>query len=231
MSGNIFDILKKYSTEVSFIDGSTEFKSYIRSTETVEMTEELLLQSNTYFQVTLQYKEIVEDSITITVRDKYDLPVYFKSVINEDTNVKEIYLNDNNIFVLGDIVEIEYSALNESISDLYSVDYEEGILYLAAEPNKDLEVVYDAYNILVDAKKAIQLEDEEYTVSDLTGGTSTGVTSTINNFKNNVDYEAVYSVEKESKDLYRTPIISNVKLNYINTSEQESLWVVLTEHF
>lgn len=221
MSG--YDILKKYSTEVSFIDGSTEFKSYIRSTELVEMTEDLLLKSNKSFEIRLQYKEIVEDSISITIRDKYDTPVYFKSVINKDTNVKEIYLNDNDIFVLGDIVEIEYSALNESVSDLYSVDYEEGILYLAAEPNKDLEVVYDSYNILVDAKKAIQLEDEEYTVTDLTGSSSKSVSSTINNFKNNIEYEAIYSVEKESKDLYRTPIITNVKLNYINVSEQESL--------
>ena len=229
MSG--YDILKKYSTEVSFIDGSTEFKSYIRSTELVEMTEDLLLKSNISFEITLQYKEIVEDSITITIRDKYDTPVYFKSVVNKDTNVKEIYLNDNNIFVLGDIIEVEYSALNESISDLYSVDYEEGILYLAAEPNKDLEVVYDSYNILVDAKKAIQLEDEEYTVTDLTGNSTNGVSSTINNFKNNIEYEAIYSIEKESKDLYRTPIITNVKLNYINVSEQESLWVVLIKHF
>ena len=221
MSG--YDILKKYSTEVSFIDGSTEFKSYIRSSELVEITEDLLLKSNISFEITLQYKEIVEDSITITIRDKYDTPVYFKSVVNKDTNVKEIYLNDNNIFVLGDIIEVEYSALNESISDLYSVDYEEGILYLAAEPNKDLEVVYDSYNILVDAKKAIQLEDEEYTVTDLTGNSTNGVSSTINNFKNNIEYEAIYSVEKESKDLYRTPIIANVKLNYINVSEQESL--------
>lgn len=229
MSG--YDILKKYSTEVSFIDGSTEFKSYIRSSELVEITEDLLLKSNISFEITLQYKEIVEDSITITIRDKYDTPVYFKSVVNKDTNVKEIYLNDNNIFVLGDIIEVEYSALNESISDLYSVDYEEGILYLAAEPNKDLEVVYDSYNILVDAKKAIQLEDEEYTVTDLTGNSTNGVSSTINNFKNNIEYEAIYSVEKESKDLYRTPIITNVKLNYINVSEQESLWVVLIKHF
>ena len=229
MSG--YDILKKYSTEVSFIDGSTEFKSYVRSSELVEITEDLLLKSNISFEITLQYKEIVEDSITITIRDKYDTPVYFKSVVNKDTNVKEIYLNDNNIFVLGDIIEVEYSALNESISDLYSVDYEEGILYLAAEPNKDLEVVYGSYNILVDAKKAIQLEDEEYTVTDLTGNSTNGVSSTINNFKNNIEYEAIYSVEKESKDLYRTPIITNVKLNYINVSEQESLWVVLIEHF
>lgn len=228
---NGYDILKKYSTEVSFIDGSTEFKSYIRSSELVEITEDLLLKSNISFEITLQYKEIVEDSITITIRDKYDTPVYFKSVVNKDTNVKEIYLNDNNIFVLGDIIEVEYSALNESISDLYSVDYEEGILYLAAEPNKDLEVVYDSYNILVDAKKAIQLEDEEYTVTDLTGNSTNGVSSTINNFKNNIEYEAIYSVEKESKDLYRTPIITNVKLNYINVSEQESLWVVLIKHF
>ena len=229
MSG--YDILKKYSTEVSFIDGSTEFKSYIRSSELVEITEDLLLKSNISFEITLQYKEIVEDSITITIRDKYDTPVYFKSVVNKDTNVKEIYLNDNNIFVLGDIIEVEYSALNESISDLYSVDYEEGILYLAAEPNKDLEVVYDSYNILVDAKKAIQLEGEEYTVTDLTGNSTNGVSSTINNFKNNIEYEAIYSIEKESKDLYRTPIITNVKLNYINVSEQESLWVVLIKHF
>lgn len=229
MSG--YDILKKYSTEVSFIDGSTEFKSYIRSTELVEMTEDLLLLSNKSFEIRLQYKEIVEDSISITIRDKYDTPVYFKSVINKDTNVKEIYLNNNDIFVLGDIVEIEYSALNESVSDLYSVDYEEGILYLAAEPNKDLEVVYDSYNILVDAKKAIQLEDEEYTVTDLIESSSKSVSSTINNFKNNIEYEAIYSVEKESKDLYRTPIITNVKLNYINVSEQESLWVVSIKHF
>lgn len=203
-------ILKKYLTEVSFIDGSTEFKTYRRYKKNVQITE-----TGTSLVLDLERKEISEGSFEVAIKGKYDIPVYYKQVSGEGEHIVEVYVNQGNNLIKDDIIEISFIALNEAVSDLYSVDYEDGLLYLATPPNIELEVDYDSYNMLAKASKGIQLEAEDYTVTE--------TDTTILNYKNNTDYSVVYSLETEEEDSYSTPILNNVGINYINTSEEDSL--------
>ena len=203
-------ILKKYLTEVSFKDGSSEFKTYRRYTRTIEITE-----TSTSLVLDLERKEISDGSFEVSIKGKYDIPVYFKQVSDTEDHIYEVYVKSGNNLIKGDVLEISFVALNEAISDLYSVDYENGLLYLATPPNIRLDVNYDAYNVLVKGARGIQLEPEDYTVTD----TETNIL----NYKNNTDYNIVYSLKTEEESTYSTPIINDIGINYINTSEEESL--------
>lgn len=203
-------ILKKYLTEVSFVDGSTEFKTYRRYTKNVQVQE-----TSDWLVLDLERKEISEGSFEVAIKGKYDIPVYFKQVSDQGDNILEVYVNSGNKFIEGDILEISFIALNEAVSDLYSVDYENGLLYLATAPNIRLDVEYDAYNMLVKGARGLQLEPEDYTVSN--------IDTTILNYKTNTDYNIVYSLKTEENETYTTPLISDVGINYLNTSEEESL--------
>ena len=203
-------ILKKYLTEVSFKDGSSEFKTYRRYTRTIEITE-----TSTSLVLDLERKEISDGSFEVSIKGKYDIPIYFKQVSDTEDHIYEVYVKSGNNLIKGDVLEISFVALNEAISDLYSVDYENGLLYLATPPNIRLDVDYDAYNVLVKGARGIQLEPEDYTVTD----TETNIL----NYKNNTDYNIVYSLKTEEESTYSTPIINDIGINYINTSEEESL--------
>ena len=203
-------ILKKYLTEVSFKDGSSEFKTYRRYTRTIEITE-----TSTSLVLDLERKEISDGSFEVSIKGKYDIPVYFKQVSDTEDHIYEVYVKSGNNLIKGDVLEISFVALNEAISDLYSVDYENGLLYLATPPNIRLDVDYEAYNVLVKGARGIQLEPEDYTVTD----TETNIL----NYKNNTDYNIVYSLKTEEESTYSTPIINDIGINYINTSEEESL--------
>ena len=203
-------ILKKYLTEVSFKDGSSEFKTYRRYTRTIEITE-----TSTSLVLDLERKEISDGSFEVSIKGKYDIPVYFKQVSDTEDHIYEVYVKSGNNLIKGDLLEVSFVALNEAISDLYSVDYENGLLYLATPPNIRLDVDYDAYNVLVKGARGIQLEPEDYTVTD----TETNIL----NYKNNTDYNIVYSLKTEEESTYSTPIINDIGINYINTSEEESL--------
>ena len=203
-------ILKKYLTEVSFKDGSSEFKTYRRYTRTIEITE-----TSTSLVLDLERKEISDGSFEVSIKGKYDIPVYFKQVSDTEDHIYEVYVKSGNNLIKGDVLEISFVALNEAISDLYSVDYENGLLYLATPPNIRLDVDYDAYNVLVKGVRGTQLEPEDYTV--------TNTETNILNYKNNTDYNIVYSLKTEEESTYSTPIINDIGINYINTSEEESL--------
>ena len=118
-------ILKKYLTEVSFKDGSSEFKTYRRYTRTIEITE-----TSTSLVLDLERKEISDGSFEVSIKGKYDIPVYFKQVSDTEDHIYEVYVKSGNNLIKGDVLEISFVALNEAISYLYSVDYENGLLCL-----------------------------------------------------------------------------------------------------
>lgn len=202
-------IYKKYLTEVSFIDGTSEFKSYreyLKSTTIKTNTPKLTLS--------LENKEIDTNTITVSISNRLEVKVLYRQNNNE-LNSYTFYLDGDLTFIEGDVLEVTYVALNEAQSDLYSVDYENGLLYLATASNVSLEVSSDSYNLLASGKQVEQLNSDEYTTDESF--------CTINNFQQNNNYGIVYSTEQSQTTNYTTPIISNVKVNYINTSEQESL--------
>lgn len=205
-------IKKKYLTEVEFINGVDEFKSYRSYTKHV--TIDTLFSSVSVYTVELDNAEIDEDSITAEIEGRYEVPVYWRKVNGQSSTYIEIYTDDENAFGAGELVNINYIALNTYVSDLYSVDYEKGLLYLANETNVELNCECQFYNMFLTAEKARQLTTEEYSTD--------AFIISLNNKIDSYNYTTVYNEQTEYDKEYTTPFIRNIKVNYINTSEEES---------
>lgn len=202
-------IKKRYLTEVSFINGIDEFKSYRSYSKTVKVKED-----TKSLIVELDAQDFKEDSIQVEVIDKYYLQVNWKRVNEGDSIQIELYVNGNDVLLANDSILINYTALNSNVSDLYSIDYEDGVLYLASESNLDITCEYSSYNTLLEGEGSTQLESDEYRTD--------GSILTINNKLNNYIYKTVYSVEETIDAQYTTPFLSNIKINYLNLNEEES---------
>lgn len=205
-------IKKKYLTEVQFKNGVDEFKSYRNYTKTV--TIDITESSVSSYSIELDNKEIDEESLTVEIEGRYEVPVYWRKINGKSSNFIEIYTNVGNIFGNGEVLNLNYVALNSHASDLYSIDYENGLLYLANETNLELICGCQFYNMFVTADYARQLTPDEYS-------TDASIAS-INNKIDTYKYLAVYNLTDSTEDEYITPVIRNVKVNYINTSEDES---------
>lgn len=202
-------ILKRYLTEVVFINGTDEFKSYRHYTKKIVVTE----QTDT-IDIELEHKEIDLTSIVVEIQDKYDVQLKWKSVNNEHLSKISVYTNNTNTLLKDDVILVTYTALNETSSDLYSVDYENGVLYLASETNIPLIVEYKCYNNIIKGRKTEQLHEDQYNVD--------AVTTEVFNYDNTTNYRLVYNTNTSSNTEYTTPIVSGLKVNFINTSEQET---------
>ena len=205
-------IKKKYLTEVQFKNGVDEFKSYRNYTKTV--TIDITESSVSSYSIELDNKEIDEESLTVEIEGRYEVPVYWRKINGKSSNFIEIYTNVGNIFGNGEVLNLNYIALNSHASDLYSIDYENGLLYLANETNLELICGCQFYNMFVTADYARQLTPDEYS-------TDASIAS-INNKIDTYKYLAVYNLTDSTEDEYITPVNRNVKVNYINTSEDES---------
>lgn len=205
-------IKKKYLTEVTFKNGVDEFKSYRTFTKT--FTVDTLEDSITSYQLELDNEDIDEESLTVEIKDRYDVGVYWRKINGGTANLIEIYTLDGSSIVNGEVLELSYIALNNYSSDLYSVDYDSGTLYLANKNNIDLKCTCQFYNLFLTAKAAEQLDTTEYSV--------TGSVVSLNNHIDTYKYSSIYSLENSGSPEYTTPFIRNVKVNFINTSEEES---------
>lgn len=205
-------IKKKYLTEVQFKNGVDEFKSYRNYTKTV--TIDITESSVSSYSIELDNKEIDEESLTVEIEGRYEVPVYWRKINGKSSNFIEVYTDVGNTFGNGEVLNLNYVALNSHISDLYSIDYDNGLLYLANETNLELVCGCQFYNMFVTADYARQLTPDEYSTD--------ASIATINNKIDTYKYLAVYNLTDSTDDEYITPVIRNVKVNYINTSEDES---------
>lgn len=205
-------IKKKYLTEVQFKNGVDEFKSYRNYTKTV--TIDITDSSVSSYSIELDNKEIDEESLTVEIEGRYEVPVYWRKINGKSSNFIEVYTDVGNTFGNGEVLNLNYVALNSHISDLYSIDYDNGLLYLANETNLELVCGCQFYNMFVTADYARQLTPDEYSTD--------ASIATINNKIDTYKYLAVYNLTDSTDDEYITPVIRNVKVNYINTSEDES---------
>ena len=205
-------IKKKYLKEVEFKNGVDEFKSYRNYTKKITIiTTETSLKSYT---IELDNKEIDEDSLTVEIEGRYEVPVYWRKINGMASNYIEIYTEADSAFGAGEVVNLNYTALNEQSSDLYSVDYENGLLYLASETNISLKCGCEFYNMFLTADHARQLFTDEYS-------TNASIIS-INNKIDSYKYISVHSLSDTTEKDYITPVLRSVKVNYLNTSEEES---------
>lgn len=202
---------KKYLTEVEFVDGVEEFKSYRDFTKKVVIDSEEDFSS---FEIEIDALDINFESISVEIEGKYEIPVAWRKVTGKDVNTIEVYLIGGQYLNKGDVIVLKYVALNRYISDLYSVDYDNGILYFANESNVAFNCNYSYYNMQLKGDRAEQLTTDEYSTQ--------GDVVSINNKLDNYKYITVYSEEEKESQVYTTPVIKNIKVNYINTSEEES---------
>lgn len=203
-------IKKKYLTEVEFKNGVDEFKSYRNYQEEVKIKENGIQT----IRVELQGKDLKEDSIQIEIVDKYFIPVYWRRVSGTDNKLIEIYLDKENFLQENDTLFITYTAINSNVNNLYSVDYEEGVLYLASTNNQSIECTYEYYNMILEGEESNQLESKDYRTD--------GGVLTLNNQLNNKTYRSVYRIKEEVDAQYTTPFLKNIKINYLNLKESES---------
>lgn len=203
---------KKYLTEVVFKNGVDEFKSFRNYTKKIQIeTTETTVKS---YRVELDSTEIDESSLTIEIDGRYEVPVYWRKVNGTSTDIIEVYTGLDTAFGDKDILLLNYVALNNYTSDLYSVDYENGLLYLANETNIALTSSYQFYNIYLTGDATKQLSSSEYS-------TSASILS-INNKVDSYKYTAIYNLPDTIAKEYTTPFVTNIKINYLNTSEEES---------
>ena len=205
-------IKKTYLAEVEFINGVDEFKSYRNYTKKVSI--DISEDSTSSYRLELDNSEIDEESISIEIEGRFEIPVYWRKINGKSSNFIEIYTDGLNSFGKDEVINLNYVALNNTVSDLYSIDYENGLLYLANETNLELLCSCQFYNLFLTGDVARQLYSEEYS-------TEADIVS-LNNKIDTYKYLAVYNIEDTSEKEYITPVLRNVKLNYINTSEEES---------
>lgn len=200
-----------YLTEVSYIDGIKEFTvlAYKKETHTISTTEEYL-QS---YEITTNYEIEDIDNIQVNLKDKYETKLNVKYISEEEKN--KIIVYTDSYLVDQDTIEITYLYTNTQPSNFFSLDYENGILYLSSSTNANIELTYVFYNTYITGSKALQLDSEQYT--------ETNGTIEIKEQQENMKYLVVYSYTTLLDIPKSSPLIQNVKLNYINTSDSESL--------
>ena len=140
-------IKKKYLTEVAFKNGVDEFKSYRTFTKTFEV--DITEDTTSSFRVLLEDKDVDEDSISVEIKDRYEVDLQWRKINGEDSNYIEVYTKGTDVIAKGEYLVFNYIALNTYSSDLYSVDYETGTLYLANKTNIALKCSCEFYNVLL----------------------------------------------------------------------------------
>lgn len=206
-------IKKKYLTEVAFKDGVEEFRSY--RSYTVPVIVNILDETTTSYRVQLVNEEIDKESLTVEIKDRYEIALRWRKVNGSEDTLFEIYTEGTDVIAKGEVIEINYIALNTYSSDLYSVDYDTGTLYLAYKPNIDLVCNCEFYNVLLTGKAAEQLGEDDYS---LTAGALQ-----LKNIVETYSYSSLYNRIITGDIEYTTPFIKNIRVNYINTTEEESL--------
>lgn len=202
-----------YLVEVVYQNGVDEFKTY-RSQVITQPVNITAAFASTY-QVSISNE--VEDYSTVqaSIVGRYEVPVYFRQVDGAEGGTLEFYTDSANYFLPTDILEITFLSLSENPSNLYSMNYEEGILYMSAVINSDLLIKYGYYSTFMTGLKAQQLDTRDYTYAS----NSIEIVNDQTNTNYIVDFEVITALSLPTT----TPFITDLKINYINTLDVESL--------
>ena len=190
-------------TEIPYINGYKEFLELLSKQIKINIKDYVFK-----YTVELSEENILNDSL---------------SFINQSQNIKHITIElrqENKKYFLDisspeslidtDLL-INYTFNNTNPKKLYSVDYDNSTIHFSESLDKPLNISYKFDNILVVGKKAKQLTEEEYSL----------VNKTINikNFKENSYISFLHKNENISHRNI-TPIVNNLKINYITNNEQ-----------
>lgn len=190
--------------EVPFINGYTEFLEIY--SKNIIITKDNV---STEFKYELSDKEVLPESIT-----------YFSNEGEAYLNIRYEKEDDISFLVIKPLtiipklnITVQYSYRNIEPKNMYSVDYNLGVVYFSEPTDKELLIEYESDRILLVGKKAHQLDNTQYSYID-------GKVN-INNFKDN---SSIYFVYTKNKNIKRniSPVLQDLKLNYI-TMDPRSL--------
>jgi hypothetical protein len=195
--------------EVAFIDGAQEFVSSNRVTQFNNTNlNEIVLEgvfiddnkisfyggSNLFKNRVYSLEDLVELGDWLLILElgsyKIKLPSGVKTSATIDT-------------------AIEYNVDNQSVSKdgIYSIDYQNGVMYTSSPIDGNIIVNYQYYNMALEGQAATELTNSEYIARD---GILTISKQTTN------DLSIVYKEGKNSDNTFiDSPILSNISINTI----------------
>lgn len=191
--------------EVPFINGYKEFEEILSKEMTIEVKEDI---SN--YTIDLLDTNIIPESISYVNLSENELFINLK-IIN--SNRKDVLYITSNKSLKNTLLKITYSYNNKNPKGLYSVAYDSGVIYFSEETSKRYNIKYNYDSILCIGKDVNQLDSKDFI--------HVNKNINISNFKEN---SYIYFVYKNKAIISRniTPILQNLKLNYI-TKDEKSL--------
>jgi len=200
-----------YLTEVNYKNGIEEFKLLAYTEETKEIrTDETYLQE---VEITLEHNLEDLESVQASIKGRYEVALGIKFVSEEEKSKVIIYTSE--LIFDKDVIEITYLHVNEEPTNYYSVDYENGVFYLSNFSNLEVKIEYQYFNTYLRGTKAIQLDAEEYTVN--MGNIDIKEKEEIETYTAIYDYTSLLEIPNT------TPLIQDIKINYLNSKDEESL--------
>ncbi len=187
--------------EVPFINGYNEFIEYF--------SKEIIIEIPDNFNKTRYSLELIEEDIfpdTLSYINMTNLNISFNVFITKNNEKSSIIIETYGELLNNLKLKVSYTFKNNEPKYLYSVDYNDGIVYFSEALEKTVSINYKYDNIFTIGKSAKQLKNNDFNNVDNN--------ININNFKENSSISFVYknNIEKHRK---LTPIVQNLKLNYI----------------
>lgn len=191
--------------EVPYINGYKEFEEILGKEVLITIDE-----STFEYKLELVDLNIIKESISYINLSGTELFLNFEVL---KTNGKTFLLIQSNKNLKNVSIKLLYSFNNTNPKGLYSVDYGNGKIYFSEEITNNLNIKYSYDNILCTGKSANQLHKGQFI--------EVNKNINISNFKDNA---YIYFVYKDKTYINRniTPILQNLKLNYI-TKDGKSL--------
>ena len=186
--------------EVPFINGFNEFIEYFSKEISIDLPSDYNLN---FYKIELLEYEVLEGSVTYS--NILSLNLDFKISIEKEDKTYFVYVLGEE--ALNNLkLSVQYTYKNINPKDLYSVDYDRGLVYFSEPTTVDYEIEYDFDNILCTGKAATQLVAEDFNM----------VSGNIN-IKNYKENSLLFFLYRKNEIIHRnlTPVLKDLKLNYI----------------
>ena len=189
--------------EVPFINGYKEFEEILSKEIIIEIKENTL-----NYTIDLLDTNIIPESISYVNLSEDELFINLRIINSDRKDVLHITSSKN---LNNTLLKIIYSYNNKNPKGLYSVDYDSGTIYFSEETSKRYNIKYNYDSILCIGKDVNQLDSKDFI--------HVNKNINISNFKEN---SYIYFVYKNKAIISRniTPILQNLKLNYITRDEK-----------
>lgn len=189
--------------EVPFINGYTEFLEIFSKTIEVKRSG---VTSNLKIEFT--EPDVIPESLSYFTENSEGENLKLKVVKEDDVSFLVIEIDKH----IADLhIKVSYSYRSTEPKNMYSVDYNKGVIFFSEPLETETEVSYESDRIFITGRKGRQLDQTEF--SYVEGKVN------INNFKENTTISFLYSKKKEVKRNI-SPVLQDLKMNYITTDSR-----------